>query len=158
MVHSHYQRPVPRLRQIPRTGPQNPMKIYVVICLCTSMNTSTQFYATHILSVSVWRNVNIPQEVCQSGSLSQPTVDILFLPPASEGWGKVLFSVCQFNTSTGGYPIWLMGGGYPIPGLDRGHPIPGLDGGYPIPGPVEGTQSQVQMGGTPSSWKRVYPI
>ena len=40
-----------------------------------------------------------------------------FLPPASAGWGKVMFSVYSH--------LW---GGYPIPGPDRGYPIPGPDG------------------------------
>ena len=46
------------------------------------------------------------------------------LPPASEGWGKVLFSVClSVNTSTGGR-------GVPQSGLDGGGGVPrsGLDG------------------------------
>ena len=53
---------------------------------------------------------------------------IPFLPPASEGWGKILFSVyLSVHTSTGGegtwsgldggggYPsqVWMVGGGYP---------------------------------------------
>ena len=77
-----------------------------------------------------------------------------FLPPASEGWGKVLFSVClSVHTSMGwGYPVpGLDGGGYPIPGLGGGilhpadgYPIPGLGGGG-------GAGYQIQlMGGTPS--------
>ena len=46
----------------------------------------------------------------------------LFLPPASEGWGKVLFSVCQFT------PRWGGGGCYPIPG-----PGGWVGGGVPHP-------------------------
>ena len=61
----------------------------------------------------------------------------LSLPPASEGWGKVLCSVCS-SVHT------LKGGGVPWPGLDGGGgggtparcgwgvPLPGFDGGvYP---------------------------
>ena len=65
-----------------------------------------------------------------------------YLLPASEGWGKVTFSVCSHIW--GGYPIQVWGGGVPWPGLECGgeYPIlgvgvpqPGLDGwGYPIPG------------------------
>ena len=56
-----------------------------------------------------------------------------FLPPTSEEWGEVLFSVCQFT---------------PRPGERGGYPIPGLGGGgYPIPGPgAGGTLSYVQVG------------
>ena len=79
------------------------------------------------------------------------------LPPASEGWGKVPFSVClSVHTSRsgrgggGGFPGPGRGvphprsrqGGYTIPGLDRGvlhktdrgypYPIPGPGRGYPI--------------------------
>ena len=66
------------------------------------------------------------------------------LPPASEGWGKVLFSVCQSTPRrVGGYPTSglgrggipsqvQVGGGYPISG-PGGYPIPG-PGGYPISG------------------------
>ena len=101
---------------------------------------------------------------CQSLRLSG-AIDIL--PPASEGWGKVIFSVCSH----------LWGGGYPIPGLLRtlsqvcgwgGYPIPGLGGvphlksGWGVPHPRSwwgvphprsgwgGTPSQVWVGGTPS--------
>ena len=63
-----------------------------------------------------------------------------FLPPASEGWRKVLFSVClSVHTSPrggGGYlsKVWMVGeGGYPSQVLMGGVPQPGLDGG-------EGTQ------------------
>ena len=80
------------------------------------------------------------------------------LPPASEGWRKVMFSLCP--PFGGGVPclrsgwgggtlsqVWM--GGYPISGLGGGCPIPGLDGGYPIPGLDRGTPtwSQVRMGG-----------
>ena len=72
------------------------------------------------------------------------------LPPASEGWGKVLFSVClSVHTSTGGGGLpqpGLDGGGVPRPGLDgggQGIPQSGLDGGGGYP-------SQVWMvGGVP---------
>ena len=69
-----------------------------------------------------------------------PILERLYLlPPASEGWGKVLFSVClSVHTSRGGTLVrsgWR-GAGVPWPGLDDG-------GGY---------ASQVWMvgGGTPS--------
>ena len=73
---------------------------------------------------------------------------IYFLPPASEGWREVIFSVCSH----------LRGGGYPISGLGRGVPHPrSRFWGYPIPGPGSGgTPSQVwgvphpRSGGTPS--------
>ena len=59
------------------------------------------------------------------------------LPPASEGWGKVIFSVCPHLREEGGYPVpglWV-GGGYPIPGLggEVPHPRSRWRGGYPIP-------------------------
>ena len=82
--------------------------------------------------------------------------DLAFLLPASEGWGKVIFSLCvSVHTSTGGGGVphfrsgWgkvifslvcqstprLGGGGYPISGLDWGggvpHPMSGRGGGYP---------------------------
>ena len=48
----------------------------------------------------------------------------LYLPPASEGWGKVLFSICQFTPRPGGgYPILLMGG-YPPSRTGWGTPPP----------------------------------
>ena len=50
----------------------------------------------------------------------------------------------------------LVEGRYPVPGPDRGEGVPHPAHGwrYPIPGPDGGggTQSQVQMGGTPSYW------
>ena len=60
----------------------------------------------------------------------------LSLPPASEGWGKVIFSVCSHLRGWGGSGRWYPrprsgGGGVPQPGLDGegGVPWPGLDGG-----------------------------
>ena len=95
-------------------------------------------------------------------------VCFILLPPASEGWGKVLFSVCQ-STLMGGYPI-SGPAGYPISGLGRGvphprsgqggYPIPGLDGGVPHPrsGWGEVTQPRSGQGGTPTQvWTGGYP-
>ena len=45
--------------------------------------------------------------------------DFSLLPPASEGWGKVLFSVCLSVYISGGVPQLGLGE-YPIPGLARG--------------------------------------
>ena len=66
--------------------------------------------------------------------------DCKLLPPASEGWGKVMFSVCSH---LGGYPYPIMlcnitqnamgqPGGYPARS-SRGGTLPGgtLAGGYP---------------------------
>ena len=101
-----------------------------------------------------------------------------FLPPASEGWGKVIFSVCPHlrgggvphprsgwgvpcpRSVAGGYPsqVWV---GVPIPGLGGGvpclrsglgvqYPIPGLDG-EGVPGvPPSGARSGWWGRGTPS--------
>ena len=71
-------------------------------------------------------------------------------PPASEGWGKVLFSVCQ--------SILMVG--YPISGLGRGVPITGLAGGIPHPRSGQGcTPSQVWLGGYPiAGLAEGYPI
>ena len=65
---------------------------------------------------------------------------LTLLPPASQGWGKVIFSVyVSVHTSTGGGVPHLPMGGYPIPGQDGGYPIPGPDRGqYPIIGPDGG--------------------
>ena len=63
---------------------------------------------------------------------------ITSLPPASEGWGKVIFSVCSH----------LWGGGYPISGLVGGVPHPRSGwGGTPSQVWVGGTRSQVWMVG-----------
>ena len=67
-----------------------------------------------------------------------------FLPPASEGWGKVIFSVCSHLRGEGGYPIPGLEGGRGTPSKmrtgvpwvplaprsGRGIPHP-ADGGYP---------------------------
>ena len=74
------------------------------------------------------------------------SVDIKFLPPASEGWGKVIFSVCS-HLRGGGVPCPRPGlGGYPVPDLGW-YPIPGLGGGYPVPG----------LGGVPCPRSGVVP-
>ena len=111
------------------------------------------------------------------------TVFCSFLPPASEGWGKVIFTArvrtydgrscfhrCVSVQLSGG-----AGGGYPIPSLGRGvpHPRSGqggvtpshfqggtpsqVQGGYPIPCLGGGSPSQVQ-GGTPFQVQGQYPI
>ena len=88
-----------------------------------------------------------------------------FLPSASEGWGKVLFSVClSVHTSTGGVPqpgldrggypgqVWMVGGGrYPSQvWMVGGVPQSGLDGGgYPSQVWVGGYPGQVWMVGVP---------
>ena len=68
------------------------------------------------------------EQLCQAkqGKNKNFLSKIVFLPPASEGCGKVLFSVClSVHTSTrgggvpwsgpdgGGYPsqVWMVGGG-----------------------------------------------
>ena len=61
-----------------------------------------------------------------------------FLPPASEGWGKVQFSqVCLFTFRGVGYPHpfrWgVRKGSTTIQGQAGGTPIPGQDRGYPHP-------------------------
>ena len=76
------------------------------------------------------------------------------LPPASEGWGKVLFSVClsvhisgrvpqsglgrgstPSQVWTGGTPSQVWGGGYPIQVWGGGYPIQvWMVGGVPWPG------------------------
>ena len=92
------------------------------------------------------------------------------LPPASEGWGKVIFSVCSHLRGGGvtcpgldggrGYPIqvWMVGG-YPISGLGWGVPhLRSGVGGYPISG-QRVPHLRFGMGGTPSQvWGGGYPI
>ena len=70
-----------------------------------------------------------------------------FLPPASEGWRKVMFSLCPPFRGGGDVPRLRSGWGrgYPIPGLDRGYPIQGLDRGNPHPG------LRCGQGGTPGT-------
>ena len=67
-----------------------------------------------------------------SGSLTEMK---RFLPPASEGWGKVIFSVCvsvHIDGERGGgrVPHPLMEG-TPFPGPGRGVPLP-RSGGVPL--------------------------
>ena len=48
---------------------------------------------------------------------------LCYLPPASEGWGKVIFSLCvSVHRGGEGYPSQVLTGGYPIPGPDGGIP------------------------------------
>ena len=76
------------------------------------------------------------------------------LPPASQGWGKVLFSVCLSVHISGGVPQSGLGGvphpksgGYPIPGLDGVPPSQTWDG---VPPPRPGTGYPRILGwGTP---------
>ena len=59
--------------------------------------------------------------------------DRYLLPPASEGWEKVIFSVClSVHTGGGGLPPSADGGGYPHQVLTRGYSHPSqLGGGTP---------------------------
>ena len=84
---------------------------------------------------------------------------VQWLPPASEKWGKVIFSVCVSVHTGRGVPHPLMGGappsgpdggtpilphgGVPHPS-SWGYPIPGLDGGVPWPG--KGVPSHSDLG------------
>ena len=92
-------------------------------------------------------------------ALPHPTL----LPPASEGWGKVIFSLCVsvHTLMGGGVPhlrsgwvgtpsqVWL--GGYPIPGLAGGYPISGLAGGVPHLRSGWGELPHLRSGGYPIS-------
>ena len=72
---------------------------------------------------------------------------IIYLPPASEGWGKVIIwhaSVCLF-TCWRGYPHHVLTGGTPS-FLTRGIPPSFLTGGYPIL-PDGGTPCQAPRSG-----------
>ena len=91
-----------------------------------------QLFVESYLSIPKRRHFRFHSQYGCTFRLSAVTsVHTTFLPPASEGWGKVIFSLCvSVHTSTGGGG----GAGYPIPGLDRGqegYPITGLGGGYP---------------------------
>ena len=75
------------------------------------------------------------------------TNELTFLPPASEGWGKVMFSVCSHLG--GGYPSLqhypechgAARGGYPVRS-SRGGGYPG-QGGYPAGGTLAGGGTQL---------------
>ena len=60
------------------------------------------------------------------------------LPPASEGWGKVLFSICQFTPRWGSIPYQVQAGGYHISGPGDGYPIPDPGPGWGVPHPADG--------------------
>ena len=116
------------------------------------------------LQTPLYRHINsvpyLKRVIAQSGENLTDTsfwklLQRSYLPPASEWWGKVIFSVCvSVHTSTGGVLHPLMGGtpfpgpggGYPFPGAGRGYPFPGLNGGVPPPGK-----------GVPPAWEGGYP-
>ena len=93
----------------------------------------------------------------QNGSEAPITVQTTILPPASEGWGKVIVSGCVSVDTMGGgrgYPICWPGEGEVPPSFltgsthpsqPRGYPILPNRGfrmvGTPIPGQDEGTPS-----------------
>ena len=104
---------------------------------------------------------NCPQEVIVEAWKHTTCLfrTIVFLPPTSEGWEKVIFSLCvSVHTSTGGgagVPSWRR---IPLSQVRMGVPHPSWQGvpssqvqiGVP-PSQVRmgGTPSQVRMGGTP---------
>ena len=82
------------------------------------------------------------------------------LPPASEGWRKVMFSLCP--PLQGGTPF-PGAGGTPFPGPGRGYPLPRW-GGYPllrsrwgrgVPHLRRGTPT---WEGVPPAWEGVPPL
>ena len=109
---------------------------------------------------------------------------LLFLPPASEGWGKVIFSLCvSVYTSMRGTPFpgqdegegtpfpCQDGGGAPLPrsgwgvppvrtgwGRDMRYPFPGQDGKIPHPRAGWGTPCQDWMGYPHWDWIGVPPV
>ena len=88
-----------------------------------------------------------------------PILEQLYLlPPTSEEWGKVLFSVCLSVHISGGEGVPQSGRGVPHPRSGWGVPIPGLAGGgtppqiwpWRVPYPRSGqggTPFQVWLGG-----------
>ena len=80
--------------------------------------------------------------------LAGTRMGLLKLPPASERWEKVIFSVCQSTPGAGG------GGDTPVPGSFLG-PFGGR--GTLVPGSFPGHWSQVLSGGVPQSWPGGYP-
>ena len=75
----------------------------------------------------------------------------VLLPPPSEGWRKVKFSLCP--PFRGGTPSQVWTGGYPITGPGGGAtPSQVWMGGNLSKVWMGGTLSQVWAGGTPSCW------
>ena len=72
-----------------------------------------------------------------TGNFTERVVPSL-LPPASEGWGKVLFSVClSVHTSTGGEGgprSRFLGGGSQVSDFQGGYPVSDFRGGGGVPG------------------------
>ena len=93
----------------------------------------------------------------------------MFLPYASEGWGKVIFSLCITphldggGEGRGGTPHQLLTGGYTHPVPTRGYPHPVSIGGGGVPpsspdrGEQGGTPMQSQQGDTSILPDRGYP-
>ena len=70
------------------------------------------------------------------------------LPPASEEWRKVMFSLCSpVRGGGGGTTIQLMGGGVPFPGPGGGVPLPrvGAGGNPHNPGQIPGLGGGVPL-------------
>ena len=99
----------------------------------------------------------ICQNYCRSHLFSTSIAKLYFLPPASEGWEKVIFSLCvsvhtsmggggvpQPGLDGGGYPsqVWMVGG-VPQQGLDGGGGTSARSGWWGVP------PSQVWMVGVP---------
>ena len=91
-------------------------------------------------------------------------VVVRLLPPASEGWGKVIFSVCSHLAR--GYPLsGLGGGGTPSQVWVGGYPISGLgvphrrSGWWGVPGVPPGQVWMVggRYPGYPPTWDGVPP-
>ena len=118
---------------------------------CISSKILSSWLGCVTLLIRLWRTQweSVFSSVCAVWISQHNSTQPNFLPPASEGWGKVIFSVCPH----------LRGGGYPISGLGRGvpHPRSGWWGGG-VPhlrsgwwgGGVPHSRSQWLGGGTPS--------
>ena len=108
-----------------------PCAEFPLICAASSLGTSTLWVSCYRCG---WKSKH--QTTLKGTPLKGKvaTLIVMFLPPASEGWGKVIFSVCQSTPGGRGYPHLLTGmGGVPRSGPDDGG-IPNLPdgGGYSI--------------------------
>ena len=90
---------------------------------------------------------------CHVGYCEHYQAQFHFLPPASEGWREVIFSLCVSVHTQGGAYLpggYLLRSGWGVPtfpGLGGGY-LPSRWGGYLLSGLDGGVPTQVWMGGT----------
>ena len=92
-----------------------------ILCMCVCVTISIMLKLTQMLMQTHTQTLRVNRVLWSIHTDWKQTRSNLLLPPASKGWGKVMFSVCS---------PWV--GGTPVPGSFQGLWCQVLSRGYPL--------------------------